>query len=216
MYTLLTCLQTDLLSYSQLDIHTYILLLLLLLLLLVVRDGYRYLTSVSHMTYLPLNGRSPSTSNSGDCLEHFLPFTVFLLPFHYFPLELTSYLLCVCVCVCVCVLSTLHPSPAAGRVQSVHLICMHACLVLNGHQNVHDSYVQAKSYVVRVLLRTLHLLFFLSFFFFFFCSCDDSRSTYVHVFLFQYYSSPTLFRHCDRSAPNPASRELLLSCICRA
>ena len=180
----------------------------------VVRDGYRYLTSVSHMTYLPLNGCSPSTSNSGDCLEHFLPFTVFLLPFHYFPLELTSYLLCV--------LSTLHPSPAAGRVQSVHLICMHACLVLNGHQNVHDSYIQAKSYVVRVLLRTLHLLFFsflfffFFFFFFFFCSCDDSRSTYVHVFLFQYYSSPTLFRHCDRSAPIPASRELLLSCICRA
>ena len=116
------------------------------------------MTSVSHMTYLPLNGRSPSTSNSGDCLEHFLPFTVFLLPFHYFPLELTSYLLCVCVCVCVCVLSTLHPSPAAGRVQSVHLICMHACLVLNGHQNVHDSYIQGKSYVRSK--SPFHLLFF--------------------------------------------------------
>ena len=148
----------------------------------VVRDGYRYLTSVSHMTYLPLNGRSPSTSNSGDCLEHFLPFTVFLLPFHYFPLELTSYLLCV--------LSTLHPSPAAGRVQSVHLICMHACLVLNGHQNVHDSYIQAKSYVVRVLLRTLHLLFF-SFLFFFFFFFFFARATTPGVRTYTSSSSST-------------------------
>ena len=122
MYTLLTCLQTDLLSYSQLDIHTYILLLLLLL--LVVRDGYRYLTSVSHMTYLPLNGRSPSTSNSGDCLEHFLPFTVFLLPFHYFPLELTSYLLCVCVCVCVVHLAS-QPSCWTSAVRALD---MYACM----------------------------------------------------------------------------------------
>lgn len=136
-------------------------------------------------------------------------FTVFLLPFHYFPLELTSYLLFVCVCV----LSTLHPSPAAGRVQSVHLICMHACLVLNGHQNVHNSYIQGKSYVRSK--SPFHLLFFFA------RATTPGVRTYTSS-----SSSTTLPQHfagtvIDRPHPPsktgiPASRELVLSCICRA